>query len=71
MINGQPLGVNGYIDIGLIDTMKDMFVNLIGAAVFSVFGYFYARYKNNRSIEHFIPKRKDSDKDYLNPDNRV
>lgn len=69
-INGLPIGVNGYIDIGLIDTMKDMFVNLVGALVFSVFGYFYARYKRNTSIERFIPTRKDMDKNYLNPENR-
>ena len=42
-VNGEPLGVGGYIDIGLIDTMKDLFVNFIGAAVFSVIGYFYVR----------------------------
>ncbi len=71
VINGQPIGLNGYLDIGLIDTMEDMFVNFIGASVFSVFGYFYARYERNKSIERFIPKRKDSDKDYLNPHNRL
>lgn len=43
-VNGQVLGINGYLDIGLFDTMKDMFVNFIGALVFSVFGYFYAKY---------------------------
>ena len=29
----------GYLDIGILDTMKDLFVNLIGAVVFSVIGY--------------------------------
>ncbi len=43
-VNGQVLGVNGYLDIGLYDTMKDMFVNFIGAAVFAVIGFFYAKY---------------------------
>ncbi len=33
----------GYIDIGLIDTMKDLMVNFIGAIVFSVIGYFYVK----------------------------
>ncbi|HIT35694.1 MAG TPA: hypothetical protein IAC30_03360, partial [Candidatus Faecousia intestinavium] len=32
----QTLGLGGYLDIGLHDTMKDLFVNLIGAVVFSV-----------------------------------
>ena len=36
-INGKDLGIDGYLDIGLIDTMKDMFVNFIGAVVFSCF----------------------------------
>ena len=31
----------GFLDIGIIDTMKDLFVNLIGAVVFCVFGYLY------------------------------
>lgn len=43
-VNGTPLGISGYLDIGLYDTMKDMFVNFIGAVVFSVFGYFYTKY---------------------------
>lgn len=42
-VNGQALEVAGYIDIGLIDTMKDLFVNFIGAVVFSVIGYFYVK----------------------------
>jgi hypothetical protein len=29
----------GYLDIGILDSMKDMLVNLIGAVVFSVIGY--------------------------------
>lgn len=33
LING------GYLDIGLTDTMGDLFVNFIGAAVFSILGY--------------------------------
>ncbi len=43
-VNGQPLGIDGYLDIGLIDTMKDLFVNFIGAVTFSVFGFFYTKY---------------------------
>lgn len=70
VINGQAMGLNGYLDIGLIDTMEDMFVNLIGAFVFSVFGYFYTRNQRNKSIERFIPIRKAIDKDYLDPGNR-
>lgn len=41
--SGDIIVEGGYLDIGIIDTMKDLFVNLIGAVVFSLFGYFYAR----------------------------
>ncbi|MGC3625430.1 hypothetical protein ACPTHK_13645, partial [Enterococcus faecium] len=33
---------NGYLDVGIMDTMKDLFVNFFGAVVFSVFGYLYS-----------------------------
>lgn len=33
----------GYLDIGIIDTMKDLFVNFIGAVVFSVIGFIYEK----------------------------
>lgn len=33
----------GYLDIGLIDTMKDLQVNFIGAVAFSFIGYFYVK----------------------------
>ena len=31
VVNGQPLGLGGYLDIGLHDTMEDLLVNFIGA----------------------------------------
>lgn len=36
----------GYLDIGLLDTMKDLLVNFIGAFVYSIFGFFYVRQRN-------------------------
>lgn len=45
VVNGTPLGLGGYLDIGLYDTMKDLMVNFIGAVVFSVFGFFYSKYR--------------------------
>lgn len=51
------LGLGGYLDIGLLDTMKDLFVNLIGAAVFSIVGYFYVKNRGKgRFAGRFIPK---------------
>ena len=44
-VNGQSLGLGGYLDIGLIDTMKYLLVNFIGAVVFSVFCYFYTKHE--------------------------
>lgn len=43
----------GYLDIGLLDTMKDLLVNFIGAAVFSVLGYFLRK----RPEEENLAKR--------------
>ena len=65
MINGQPLGVGGYLDIGLIDTMEDLFVNFIGAAVFSVIGFFYVRSRGKGVAGIFIPRRKRAERDFL------
>ena len=57
MVNGESLGLGGYLDIGLIDTMKDLLVNFIGAVIFSVGGFFYLKFrgKKNRIIEGFVP----------------
>ena len=55
-INGQSLGLGGYLDIGLYDTMKDLFVNFIGAVVFSVIGFFYVHSRGKQKFaKHFIP----------------
>lgn len=51
---------NGYLDLGIIDTMKDLIVNLIGAIVFSVIGYLYIENRDKYKIaEHFIPVVKE------------
>lgn len=67
MINGESLGLGGYLDIGIIDTMKDLFVNFIGAVVFSVTGFFYVKSqgKKQTAAQSFVPSPKDADKDYL------
>ena len=48
VVNGQSLGINGYLDIGLYDTMKDLFANFVGAVTFSLFGFFYTKYSGRR-----------------------
>jgi hypothetical protein len=60
--NGKQIVVieGGYLDIGLIDTMKDLFVNLLGAVLFSMIGYFYIKNKEKyKFAENFIPQKKD------------
>ena len=66
-VNGQDLGLGGYLDIGLIDTMKDLFVNFIGAVVFSVTGFFYAKSQGKRksAAQSFVPSKKAADQDYF------
>lgn len=66
VVNGKELGLGGYLDIGLIDTMQDLIVNFIGAFVFSVFGYFYVKNRGKGSmVGRFIPRRKAKDRDFL------
>ena len=67
IINGESLGLGGYLDIGIIDTMKDLFVNFIGAVVFSVTGFFYARSKGVKRTpaQSFVPSKKTEEHDYL------
>lgn len=55
-VNGEPLGLGGYLDIGIIDTMKDLIVNFVGAVVFSVIGFFYVKSRGKgRFAKRFIP----------------
>ena len=56
----QSLGLGGYLDIGLLDTMEDLFVNFVGAAVFSTVGYFYVKRRGRgRFARRFIPQVMD------------
>ena len=66
-ITGLRNGVEGtysypaFLDLGVIDTMKDLLVNSIGALVFSVIGFFYIKNRGKSKIAgRFIPQfRKD------------
>ena len=49
---------NGYLDIGINDTMKDLIVNFIGAVVFSSLGYFYLISNGkNTFVTNFVPQK--------------
>ena len=55
------LGLGGYLDIGLLDTMEDLFVNFIGALTFSIIGYFSVRSRGkNKFAKRFIPVANNS-----------
>ena len=49
----------GYLDIGIIDTMKDLLVNFVGAVIFSIIGFFYIQNRDKyKFAENFIPVKK-------------
>ena len=61
----EALGVGGYLDVGINDTMKDLIVNFIGAVVFSIFGFIYIKYRGRKSrvVENFmVTVRKEEEK---------
>lgn len=59
-INGHELGLGGYLDIGLYDTMEDLLVNMVGALVFSVIGFFGSKSDNSFAF-HFVPRLKEEE----------
>jgi len=57
VVNGKSLGLGGYLDIGLIDTMNDLIVNFIGAFVFCLIGYICIKKKKYSAIvESLVPE---------------
>ena len=62
-VNGTDLGFDGYLDIGLYDTMEDLFVNFIGAVIFSVIGYFYIKHRGKGKLAQAIIPTLSEDED--------
>lgn len=66
-VNGADLGIEGYLDVGIYDTMEDLFVNCIGAFIFSTIGYVYLKKSRHGAfVKRFVPtlmaeKRKESE----------
>lgn len=49
----------GYLDIGIRDTMDDLFVNFLGAYSFSIIGWLYIKNRDKyKFAENFMPMRK-------------
>lgn len=66
VVNGESLGLGGYLDIGLNDTMEDLFVNFVGALIFSFIGYFYVKKRGQgKFASQLIPRPKKAECDYL------
>ena len=66
VVNGKSLGLGGYLEIGLLDTMKDLFVNFIGAVMFSVIGFFYVKNRGKGKFANgLVPRLKTKDADFL------
>lgn len=60
VINGEEWNLGGYLDIGIVDTMKDLIVNFIGAVVFSVIGIVYLKQRGKGKLASaLIPQIKD------------
>lgn len=65
-VNNQPLGLGGYLDIGLYDTMYDLIVNFIGAFIFSVCAYLFLVSKScGNLVGKLMMRRKKKEEDYL------
>ena len=66
-VNGMELGLGGYLDIGLIDTMKRLILSIfIGAVVFSIIGFLYVKQRGKgKFANRFIPRIKDENADFL------
>ena len=68
----EALGLGGYLDIGLIDTMKDLQVNCIGAIAFSIIGFFYVKHRGKGKLAAALipvvldPEKEKSKKDEQN-----
>ncbi|MFR4999429.1 MAG: hypothetical protein ACLUCU_02975 [Slackia sp.] len=67
LASGEVVDIpNGYLDIGLHDSMADLFVNFLGAVTFSIIGFIYVKNRNRGRkkgfASHFIPKLRNSTK---------
>ena len=50
VVNGHALGLGGYLEIGLYDTMIDLGLGLIGAVLFVPLGVHYIKHRGKSKI---------------------
>ncbi len=53
--DGAHFSFAGYLDVGVVDTMKDLAVNALGAILFCAIGYLYLKRRRGRFAAYFIP----------------
>ena len=54
--------LGGYLDVGIVDTMKDLMVNFVGAVVFSIVGVLYLKQRGKGKLAaSLIPQVKDEE----------
>jgi hypothetical protein len=71
--SGKTTVDGGYLDIGILDTMKDLLVNLIGAVVFSIIGYITLKTsKTSKVVEKLlISPNNENDNENLRRGNEI
>lgn len=63
VINGEAWNLGGYLDIGIVDTMKDLMVNFVGAVVFSAIGIVYLKQRGKGKLASALIPRVNSPED--------
>ena len=64
VINGQEWNLGGYLDVGIVDTMKDLMVNFVGAVVFSLIGILYLKQRGKGKLAaSLIPQVNENTKE--------
>ncbi len=64
VVNNEKWDLGGYLDIGIVDTMKDLIVNFVGAVVFSVVGVLYLKSKGKGKLAaSLIPQVQETEKE--------
>lgn len=52
--SGDVVVEGGYLDIGILDTMKDLLVNFIGAIVFCSFGFAFLKFGEKKKVANKV-----------------
>ncbi|MCH5264631.1 MAG: hypothetical protein J1F02_01940 [Lachnospiraceae bacterium] len=71
VVNGQDLNLGGYLDIGIVDTMKDLMVNFVGAVVFSLIGIVYLKNRKTKGLAaSLIPQVREAEENSNSEENK-